>query len=216
MLTITTYDWVPEFARGYVRDLRPRWACEEAGLPYRVETVPIDPRTEAHRDMQPFQQVPVLHEGDQVIFESGAILLHLAEKSPALMPDDPALRGEVTQWLFAAANSIETATLPWQTAKVFDHDEAAAERAAKRMNQRLAQLDTQLSGRDWLVGGGFTVADLLMADVLRIVGDMGGLAGYPALTAYVARATGRPAFAKAHADQIAHFAAADAARKVDA
>ncbi|WP_246026782.1 glutathione S-transferase family protein [Paracoccus luteus] len=212
MLSITTYDWVPPFARGYVRDLRARWACEEAGLDYRIDTVPVKNRTAAHLARQPFHQVPILQDGDLTIFESGAIVLHLAEGCDALMPPGRAGRTLVTQWVIAALNSIETWILPWAVARFFDKDEQAAAKAARQMNERLGQLDAVLAGRDWLVDGRFTAADIMMADVLRIVGDHDGLADYPALAAYVARATARPAFRKAHAGQLAHFAAADERR----
>src|SRR3954464_2019822 len=112
-LILTTFDWVPEMPRGYVRDIRVRWALEEAGLPYRVESVPFRDRKAEHFAHQPFGQVPWLTDGDISIFESGAILLHLGHRSEALLPADPGGRAEATQWLFAALNSIEMASLPW-------------------------------------------------------------------------------------------------------
>src|ERR1700755_1809575 len=112
-LILTTFDWVPEMPRGYVRDLRIRWALEEAGLPYRVESVPFGERKPAHFAHQPFGQVPWLTDGDLTIFESGAILLHLGERSPALMPKDAKGRSDVTEWVFAALNSVEMPALPW-------------------------------------------------------------------------------------------------------
>lgn len=209
MLTITTYDWVPDMARGYVRDLRARWACEEAGLDYRIDTVPVRDRTAEHLARQPFHQIPILRDGELSIFESGAIVLHLADRSDALLP--AGRRPEVTQWVIAALNSVEIWALPWLVAKFFTHDEAAADKAFVQLDERLGQLNAVLARRDWLVGDRFTAADLMMADVIRILADSGVLAGHPALAAYVARATARPAFRKAHADQIAHFEAADAA-----
>src|ERR1700742_3095867 len=126
-LVLTTFDWVPKLPRGFVRDLRVRWALEEAGLPYRVASVPFHDRTSEHLAHQPFGQVPWLTDGDLSIFESGAILLHLAERSETLMPRDPKGRAEVTEWLFAALNSVEMASLPWslfkfsgQSDKLFD------------------------------------------------------------------------------------------------
>ena len=116
-LTLTTFDWVPEMPRGYVRDLRVRWALEEAGLPYRVESVPFGDRKPAHFAHQPFGQVPWLTDGDISIFESGAILLHLGELSSALMPADPRGRSEAMEWVFAALNSVEMASLPWSMFK---------------------------------------------------------------------------------------------------
>ena len=112
-LILTTFDWVPETPRGFVRDIRVRWALEEAGLPYRVESVPFGARNAAHFSHQPFGQVPWLTDGDISIFESGAILLHLGERSDALMPADPRGRSEAMEWLFAALNSVEMASLPW-------------------------------------------------------------------------------------------------------
>lgn len=209
-LVLTTYDWVPELPRGYVRDLRVRWALEEAGLPYRVESTPFRDRGAGHFAHQPFGQVPWLTDGDISIFESGAILLHLGELSEALMPADPRGRSAVTEWLFAALNSVEMASLPWSLFK-FAGDEVETP-GRKHLEQflkaRLQRMEEVLAGREWLAGS-FSVADILMADVLRLIDRFDGLAECPACLDYVANATSRPAFAKAHADQIAHFAAAD-------
>src|SRR6476619_1022939 len=112
-LVLTTYDWVPEMPRGFVRDIRVRWALEEAGLPYRVESTPFHDRKAGHFAHQPFGQAPWLTDGDVSIFESGAILLHLGERSETLMPTDPRGRNEVIEWMFAALNSVEMASLPW-------------------------------------------------------------------------------------------------------
>lgn len=112
-LILTTFDWVPEVPRGYVRDIRVRWALEEAGLPYRVETTPFQERDPEHFRHQPFGQVPWLTDGDLTVFESGAILLHLGERSEALLPTRPRQRSEALQWLFAALNSVESASMPW-------------------------------------------------------------------------------------------------------
>lgn len=209
-LTVTTFDWVPDMPRGYVRDLRVRWALEEAGLPYRVESVPFRDRDAWHFSHQPFGQVPWLTDGDLIIFESGAILLHLAGRSEALMPADPQRRSEVTQWLFAALNSVEAASLPWSLFK-FSGDTAdtpGRQHLEGFLQARLQHMEAVLADRDWLVGA-FSVADILMADVLRLVDRFDGLAEYPACRDYVTRATARPAFVRAHADQMAHFAAAD-------
>jgi glutathione S-transferase len=210
-LTLTTFDWVPEMPRGYVRDLRVRWALEESGLPYRVESVPFRDRKPEHFAHQPFGQVPWLTDGDISIFESGAILLHLGNRSDALMPADPRGRAEVLEWLFAALNSVEAASLPWSIL-IFSGITGDAP-AYGLMNSflkdhRLKHMEPVLAGREWLAGT-FSVADILMADVLRLFDRFDGLAGYPACRDYVARATARPSFAKAHADQMAHFAAAD-------
>lgn len=212
-ITIVTYEWVPEFARGFVRDLRLRWAAEEAGLPYRIETVPARPKSEAHLAMQPFGQVPILKDGAATVFESGAILWLLGERSEALAPRDPVARTEVLQWVFAALNSVEPLTSAWVIAKGFDRDDAQAERAAGRMAPRLAALEQRLAGRDFVAADRFSIADILLADVLRVLDTQGGLAVHPALAAYVARMTGRPGFRKAWADQMAHWQAAEARRK---
>ena len=210
-LVLTTFDWVPEMPRGYVRDLRVRWALEEAGLPYRVEGVPFGDRNAEHFAHQPFGQVPWLTDGDTSIFESGAILLHLGERSDALLPVDRCRRSEAVEWLFAALNSVEMASLPWTMFKftgVADDESGAKFFDGFLKDHRLRHLERVLAACEWLAGT-FSVADILMADVLRVVSRFDGLAEYPACRAYVARATARPAFVKAHADQMAHFAAAD-------
>jgi glutathione S-transferase len=209
-LTIVTFDWVPEAPRGYVRDLRLRWALEEAGLPYRVESVPFRDRNAEHFAHQPFGQAPWLTDGDLSIFESGAILLHLGERSDALLPADPRGRNDAKEWLFAALNSVEMASLPWSIL-VFSgesHDTAAWKLLDGFLNLRLQRMEPVLAGREWLAQT-FSIADIMMADVLRLVDRFDGLSNYPACRDYVARATARPAFVKAHADQMAHFAAAD-------
>jgi glutathione S-transferase len=209
-LTLTTFDWVPEKPRGYVRDLRVRWALEEAGLPYRVESVPFRERSAEHFTHQPFGQVPWLTDGDISIFESGAILLHLGNRSEALVPADPRRRSEVLEWLFAALNSVEMASLPWSILVFTGEtgDTLAWQRLNAFLNGRLQHMEPILAGREWLAGT-FSVADILMADVLRLVDRFDGLEKYPACRDYVARATARPSFTKAYADQMAHFAAAD-------
>jgi glutathione S-transferase len=209
-LILTTFDWVPQMPRGYVRDLRVRWALEEAGLPYRVESTPFRAKTADHFSHQPFGQVPWLSDGDISIFESGAILLHLGERSDALMPTDPRRRSETLEWLFAALNSVEMASLPWSIFQFSGDtgDTPAWKRLDAFLKARLQHLEPVLAAREWLAGT-FSIADILMADVLRLVDRFDGPANYPACRAYTARATARPAFAKAHADQMAHFAAAD-------
>jgi glutathione S-transferase len=209
-IVLVTYDWVPEMPRGFVRDIRARWALEEAGLPYRVESTPFKDRGPEHLSHQPFGQAPWLVDGDLSIFESGAMLLHLGEKSEVLMPAERKARAEVKEWLFAALNSVEAATQHWTLLMLMGKKEdtpawAFIESFAKT---RLQRLEAVLAGREWL-SGGFSVADIMMADVLRIVDRLDGLADYPACKTYVARATARPAFKKAYADQMAHFAAAD-------
>ena len=210
-LTLTTFDWVPPPPRGYVRDIRVRWALEEARLPYRVESVPFrGTRNSEHFLHQPFGQVPWLTDGDISIFESGAILLHLGTRSDALMPADPQSRSAVMEWLFAALNSVEMASVPWSIFKFSGEtgDAPGWKRFDAFLKGRLAHLEPVVAKREWLAGT-FSVADILMADVLRLVDRFDGLAGYPACQDYVARATARPSFAKAHTDQMAHFAAAD-------
>ena len=209
-LILTTFEWVPETPRGYVRDLRVRWALEEARLPYRVESVPFGDRKPAHFAHQPFGQVPWLTDGDISIFESGAILLHLGELSSALMPADPQGRSRAVEWVFAALNSVEMASLPWSILKFSgDAGDTPASKALDAfLKARLKHLEPVLAEREWLAGS-FSVADILMTDVLRLVDRFDGLAGSPACRDYIARATARPAFVKAHADQMAHFAAAD-------
>jgi glutathione S-transferase len=207
-LTIWTYDWVPEGPRGFVRDLRLRWACEEADLPYAVRTVPFDDRGPPHLARQPFAQVPFLNDGELEIFESGAGLLHLARKSDRLMPRDAVGEAETLQWTIAALNSIEMVTVPWWFLKITgDVDNGLTGWLA----QRLDRIERVLREREWLAADRFTVADLLMADVLRVP-DVRSFGDRPATEAYVARVTDRPAFKKARADQISLFAAGDEKR----
>ena len=207
-LVIWTLDWVPEGPRGFVRDLRLRWACEEAGLPYTVRTVPFDGRETNHLGQQPFGQVPFLSDGELQIFESGATLLHLARKSEALMPRDPVGEAETLEWVIAALNSIEMVTVPWWFLEISGVED---NRLEGWVAQRLGQLEDVLRTREWLAGDRFTAADLLMADVLRVT-KVRAFGDRPASEAYVSRVTGRPAFQKARADQLAHFAASDQRR----
>lgn len=209
-MVLVTFDWVPEIPRGYVRDLRVRWALEEANLPYRIETVPFKSRNAEHFSSQPFGQVPWLRDGEISLFESGAIMLHVAERSEILMPRHAEERAGVINWLFAALNSVEMATLPYSIFKFTGDEEQTAGRQALDafLQSRLQHMEAYLSRRTWLVDT-FSIADILMADVLRLVVRFDGLAEYPLCRAYVERATTRPSFAKVHADQLAHFAAAD-------
>ena len=207
-LIVWTYDWVPEGPRGFVRDLRLRWACEEAGLDYEVRTIPFDGRETNHLERQPFGQVPFLNDGGLKIFESGAGLLHLARKSQALMPRDPAGEAQTLEWTIAALNSIEMVSVPWWFLKICGDPD---NQLAGWLRQRLDGVERVLSEREWLAAGRFTIADLLMADVLR-VREVRAFGERPASEAYVARITERPAFRKAQADQIRQFEAADAAR----
>jgi glutathione S-transferase len=211
-LTIWTYDWVPKGPRGFVRDLRLRWACEEAGLPYVVHTIPFDGHETNHLAHQPFGQVPFLEDGDVELFESGAGLLHLARKSEQLMPRDPVGEAETLQWTIAALNSIEMVTVPWWFLKMTG---AENEGLTGWVGKRLDHMERVLGDREGLAAGRFTVADLLMADVLRIP-SVRAFGDRPATEAYVARITGRPLFKKAQADQIRHFDAADTVRNAKA
>ena len=210
-VTIWTYDWVPEQPRGFVRDLRLRWACEEADIPYSIRTVPFEGRETNHLDRQPFGQVPMLDDGNIELFESGACLIHLAQKSESLMPRDPAGQAHVLQWIVAGLNSIEMVTMPWIVQHWSGDDRPAI---TQWLDNRLDQVEAVLSSRDWLVADRFTAADLLMADVLRLpaIRDQ---SPRPATDDYVARVTDRPAFRKAQADQLDHFAAADSRRQTE-
>jgi glutathione S-transferase len=181
---------------------------EEAGLAYAIATVPFEGRETNHLDKQPFGQVPILTDGDVTMFESGAGLLHLARKSEALMPKNAIGASETVQWVIAALNSIEMVTVPWWFLKMSgDADNGLT----GWLDGRLAHMERVLGEREWLAADRFTVADLLMADVLRVA-DLRSHGNRPATEAFVERLTNRPAFKKAQADQLAHFAAADETR----
>ncbi|WP_395646998.1 glutathione S-transferase family protein [Terricaulis sp.] len=207
-LIVWTYDWVPEGPRGFVRDLRLRWACEEADLPYSVRSVSFENRGSEHLARQPFGQVPFLSDGAVELFESGAGLLHLARKSEMLMPRDPLGEAQTLQWTISALNSIEMVTVPWWFLEITGAKENGL---TGWLQSRLDHIESVLKTRDWLAADRFTVADLLMADVLRVT-KIRAFGDRPATEAYIKRITARPAFKKAHADQMAHFAAGDAAR----
>ncbi|MGV8950593.1 MAG: glutathione S-transferase family protein [Cypionkella sp.] len=200
---------MPKGPRGFVRDLRLRWAAEEAGLPYSIRTIAFEDRTTNHLDRQPFGQVPYLTDGQIEIFESGAGLLHLAQKSEALMPRDPVGQAATLQWVISALNSVEMVTVPWW---MLEMSGPAENGLVGWLDSRLAQIEVVLASRTWLVADRFTVADLIMTEVLR-VGKLRAHGDHPATEAYIVRNTERPAFQKAHADQLAHFAAADQRRK---
>lgn len=214
MYTLTTFRWVPPFAVGYVRDLRVRWALEEAGLPYELRLVgPEQISTAAYRGQQPFGQIPVLHDGEQSLFESGAILLHLGTKSEALLPGDADGRTQAMVWAFAALNSVEPQVLKVAELGLFDKDEpwvvARRPKLEEMALKRLGDLDAWLANRDFLTGR-FTVADILMTTVLRFLDDSGLVDRFAAVSAYKARCMARPAFQKALADQLALYAPAQA------
>ena len=204
-LIIWTYDWVPEGPRGFVRDLRLRWACEEAELDYCLRTVPFDGRENNHVSRQPFGQVPFLNDGELEIFESGAGLLHLARKSEKLMPRDPVGEAQTVQWIIAALNSIELVTVPWWFLEISG---AKTNGLGDWMESRLNQLELVLNEREWLTADRFTAADLLMSDVLRVP-KIRAFGDRPASEAYVTRVTDRPSFKKVRDEQIAQFAAVD-------
>jgi len=207
-LTIWTLDWVPEGPRGFVRDLRLRWAAEEAGLQYNVGTVPFEDRHTNHLDRQPFGQVPFLTDGQISLFESGACLVHLARKSDVLMPRSARGEAETLQWVIAALNSIEMVSVPWWFLGLSGNSENGL---SAWLDSRLSHVEAILREREWLVEDRFTAADLIMADVLRVPA-VRARGDRPASEAYVQRLVARPAFKKAHADQLAHFAAADESR----
>ncbi|HEY6919711.1 MAG TPA: glutathione S-transferase family protein, partial [Tabrizicola sp.] len=173
-------------------------------------TVRFEDRTSPdHLARQPFAQVPALQDGEVTLFESGACLLHLADRSETLMPGDAKGRAETLEWLIAGLNSIEMVSVPWWFIGLSSPAENPME---GWLSSRLARLDAVLATRDHLAGGRFTVADLLMADILRVPKLRAALIDYPALQAFLIRTLDRPAFRKAHQEQLDHFAAADAAR----
>jgi glutathione S-transferase len=215
MLTLTTFRNVPPFAIGYVRDLRVRWALEEAGLPYTLRLLgPQEAATPAYRQEQPFSQIPVLQDDGLTVFETGAILLHLGERCPALLPVDANERSRVTMWMFAALNSVEPYVGNLVSLVVFSADEpwaAGARPATEAMvHKRLRDLDDWLDGREWLAQT-FSVADILMTTVLRLMDNMEMVERFPRVLAYRDRCMARPAFKKALADQVALFTQVPAA-----
>jgi glutathione S-transferase len=204
-LTIWTYDWVPEGPRGHVRDIRLRWACEEAGLDYDVRSVSFHSRGAEHFARQPFGQVPFIEDNGTSVFESGACLLYLARKSETLMPRNPKGEAETLEWTIAALNSIEMVSVPWWFIGLSNDTSNPLE---IWMLQRLKHLEAVLAQREWLAAGRFTVADILMADVLRVP-KVAAAGDFPALRSYVDRACARPAFKRAYDGQMAHFAKGD-------
>jgi glutathione S-transferase len=213
MINCYAFRSVPPFAQGLVRDLRVRWALEEAGLPYRVTLV--GDRADAipppdYRAIQPFGQVPAIEDGNLTLFESGAIVQYIAERSDALLPADPPARAHVIQWMFAALNTIEVPIQRLAEIDLFHADEHwAKERrppAVESVRRRLAELASCLDGRDYLVES-FSAADILMTSVLRILRHTALLEEERVLVAYKERCEARPAFKKALADQMAAFGA---------
>jgi glutathione S-transferase len=208
-IKVSAFRWVPPFAQGLARDFRVRWALEEAGLPYEERLIgPEDQSTESYRALQPFGQIPALEDGEVPLFESGAIVLHIAERSEALMPSDPAGRARVTCWAFAALNSIEPRVAALAEIDLFHRDaewaklrRPAVEQAAKA---RLALLADRFKGRDYLEDR-FTAADILMVTVLRVLRHTDVVTQIPPLEAYRLRCEARPAFQRAMAAHMAPF-----------
>jgi glutathione S-transferase len=211
MITISAFEWVPDFAQGQVRDLRARWALEEVGLPYVTRLLKQgDQDNPEYRAIQPFGQVPILEEGDFVLFESGAIVLHIAERSETLLPKEPKERARATQWLISALNSIEPFVMEVARIDLFAANEEWAKLrrpgAVKFADWRLQCLANNLGDKPYLDGDRFTAGDLMMTSVLRIMPELTNK--QPRLAAYVERCTARPAFKRALAAQLGDFKAA--------
>jgi len=211
--TVSAFRWVPPFAQGLVRDLRVRWALGEAGLGYDEHLIgPEDQKSDRYRRLQPFGQVPTLQDGDLALFESGAIVLHVAEQSTALMPDDSDARARVRTWMFAALSTVEP---PIMMLNVIDLQPGGAPEGAMGVRaavvglieQRLDALADFLGEREHLVAERFTAADLLMVSVLRILRTTDLVEKRPTLDAYRQRGEARPAFRKALAEQMSPFKA---------
>ena len=211
MITLSAFRWVPPFAQGLVRDVRVRWALEEAGIPYRERLIgPEDQASAAYRALQPFGQVPAIETGDLKLFESGAIVIHIAEQSDALMPSDAVGRARTLAWILAALNSVEPAVQNLAALDAFHAHEAWAPlrrpTAVEAAQKRLAAVETWLGDRDYLENR-FTAADLMMTTVLRILRHTDLVSGRPALRAYQERCEARPAFKKAMTDHLRPFEA---------
>lgn len=213
MITLTTYKWVPDFAQPLMRAFRVRWALEEAGLPYNVRFVTLGPeqRSPEHLARQPFGQAPAIEEDGLVLHESGAIALYIAEKSEALMPKDRVGRERATAWVFSALNSVENAVQELGSIIFFYKDADWAKERRPQVEQfvrlRLGQLANALGDKDYLEGR-FSVGDLMMADVLRIIDSTGIVDEFPALKAYRQRCESCPAFERAMRSQMEDFAEA--------
>lgn len=208
MITISAFRWVPPFAKGQVRDLRARWALEEAGLPYRTRLLEQgDQDKPEYRALQPFGQVPVLEEDGFVLFETGAIVLHIAERSEVLLPKERQARALATQWVISALNSIEPFVMNVALIDLFyaNEDWAKLRRpgAVEFMNKRTNALSKALGDKPYLGGEHFTVGDLMMSTVLRILPEIAQ--NDKRLAAYVTRCTSRPAFKRALDAQLGDF-----------
>jgi glutathione S-transferase len=206
-IEITAFDWVPRFARGHVRDLRPRWACEEMDLAYRERLISAIDRPDWYFHEQPWGQVPHLRDGDIAVFESGATLLYLGDKG-GLTPAAGQAREMVTSWLFAAFNSVEPSVFEWSNVSIFARDEEWARlrhpSLIRDLGGRLDRLQDALGSREWLAES-FSIADIAMVTVLRALDGSGLLDARPSLAAYVARGSDRAAFKTAMAAQLAVF-----------
>jgi glutathione S-transferase len=207
---ISAFKWVPPFAQGWVRDLRARWALEEAGVPYAV--LKLDGATERPADYfaeQPFGQVPSYRDDTVTLFESGAIVLHIGRDREALLPTNVAARARATAWLIAALNSVEPFVMQLSTIDVFSSGEEWAKQrrptVVEMIDKRLSRLSAALSEKPYLDGDGFTAGDLMMASVLRSLEGKNMLERYPNLIAYLARCLGRQGFRDALAAQLADF-----------
>ncbi len=206
---ITAFESSPDRGQGLARDMRVRWALEEVGQPYEVRLVSFAEMKEpAHRALHPFGQIPTYEEGDLVLFESGAIVFHIAEHYQGLLPDDANARARAVTWMFAAVSTVEPPILELQTAVLLEHDKTWSEQrlplVKDRIRDPLDQLSAHLGDADWL-DGAFSAGDLMMVHVLRRLGSSGLLSEYPNLSAYIARAEERPAYKRAFAAQLAVF-----------
>jgi glutathione S-transferase len=204
-LTITAFERSPDGGRGLARDTRIRWALEELGLPYQVRLVSWDAlKAPEHLSRQPFGQIPSYEEDGLVLFETGAIVLHLAQSHPGLLPEEPKARARAISWIFAALNTVEPVILQREVPMILERDNIwHAERLPMldaRVRGVLARLAAALRGRDWLEGD-FSAGDLMMVSVLQRLQSSPLLAEVPALAAYVARAEARPAYGRAFAAQ---------------
>ncbi|MCX4142862.1 glutathione S-transferase family protein [Paraburkholderia sp. SEWSISQ10-3 4] len=206
---ITAFERSPDRGRGLARDTRVRWAFEEVGQPYEVRLVSFDAMKEPpHRALHPFGQIPTYEEGALVLFESGAIVFHIAERHAGLLPDDADARARAIAWMFAALNTVEPPILDLQTAKFLEGDKSWYDErlplVKDRIRDRLGELSNRLGNADWL-DGAFSAGDLLMVSVLLRLKASGLLDEYPNLSAYVARGEARPAYKRAFAAQLAVF-----------
>ena len=213
MITISAFKWVPEFAQGQVRDLRARWALEEAGLSYRTRLLQQgDQDKPEYRALQPFGQVPVLEEDGLVLFETGAIVLHIGERSETLLPKEPNARARAVQWLIAALNSLEPFIMNVALIDIlYQNEEWAKLRrpgAVEFAQKRLRALSKSLGDKPYLDGDRFTAGDLMMTTVLRILGRTDIVTSDKRLAAYIDRCTARPAFKRALEAQLGDFRAA--------